>query len=227
MFLREFPERISLSDLERFPEYRAFRTRTIPDAASEDPSLVVPSQLSVLPTPETPTEAIERARRELEAETRSELLERLLDATPAFFERVVIDLLLAMGYGSTAEDAGATLGGSGDGGVDGVVNEDRLGLERIYVQAKLYRDNPINVEQARSFAGALDDKGARKGVFITTSRFTAEARRFAERQQLKRMVLVDGDLLTTLMLRHGVGVRTDREITLKRIDLDYFEPEGT
>jgi restriction system protein len=223
--LAEFPDRITLTALERFQEYRDFRRRTLETSTERDQGTVPASEAA--PVVEvTPTEAIERARRELEAETRLELLERLLDAPPMFFEQVVIDLLIAMGYGSSMEDAASALGGTGDGGVDGVIREDRLGLDLIYVQAKRYRDSAVSAEQVRSFAGALDDKGARKGVFITTSRFTADANRFAERQQLKRIVLVDGEMLTSLMFRHGVGVRTDRTITLKRIDLDYFEPDA-
>lgn len=130
-----------------------------------------------------------------------------------------------MGYGSTRKDAAQALGRAGDGGVDGVIREDRLGLDLIYVQAKRYTDAAVTPEQVRSFAGALDDKGARKGVFIATSRFTAEAERFAERQQMKRIVLIDGDRLTRLMLDHNVGVREERTIVLKRIDTDYFDPD--
>ncbi len=173
----------------------------------------------------TPDEQITVALAAIEADRREDLLRRVLAAPPKFFERVVIDLLLAMGYGSAVDDAGEPLGGSGDGGVDGVIREDRLGLDLIYVQAKRYKDAAVTPEQLRSFAGALDDRGARKGVFITTSRFTAEAERFAERQQMKRIVLIDGERLTRLMLRHDVGVRPDRTIILKRIDLDYFEPD--
>jgi restriction system protein len=219
------PPRIDNAFLMQFPEFREFRRRSRQDAGGEavaDPLAPSPDGA----TAGTPDDQITAAIATIEAKVRDELLERLLGSPPAFFEQAVVDLLLAMGYGSTAEDAGATLGRSGDGGVDGVIREDRLGLDLIYIQAKRYRDSAVTADQLRSFAGALDDKGARKGVFITTSRFTADAERFAERQQMKRIVLIDGERLTRLMLRHDVGVRPDRTIVLKRIDLDYFDADG-
>jgi restriction system protein len=234
--LDEAPERLSVAALTaRYPALRDFLGRrpdsedraaprdTTPSPAASDAS----SSPAALPgaAAATPDDAIDSALAAIEAKVRQDLLDRLLEAPPDFFERVVVDLLLAMGYGSTAEDAGRTLGRTGDGGVDGVIREDRLGLDLIYVQAKRYRDGPVTADQLRSFAGALDDKGARKGVFITTSRFTADARSFAERQQMKRIALVDGDTLTSLMLRHDVGVRPARTIVLKKLDLDYFEPD--
>jgi restriction system protein len=216
------PERITVAFLRQFPEFRSLR----PDDSYTAEPLARGDGVPASPESRaTPDEQITAAVVAIEANLREDLLRRLLAAPPAFFEKVVVDLLLAMGYGSTAEDAGQALGGSGDGGVDGVIREDRLGLDLIYVQAKRYKDNAITPDQLRSFAGALDDKGARKGVFITTSRFTSEAERFAERQQMKRIVLIDGDRLTRLMLRHDVGVRADRTIALKRVDLDYFEPD--
>lgn len=111
--------------------------------------------------------------------------------------------------------------------MDGVIRQDRLGLDLIYLQAKRYADAAVSVDQVRAFSGALDDKGARKGVFITTSRFTREAEDYARRQQQKRMVLIDGDRLTLLMLRHDVGVRTESTVILKRVDQDFFEPEDS
>jgi restriction system protein len=175
---------------------------------------------------QTPDDAITAAVAAIEAKLRDDLLARLLAATPDFFERVVVDLLLAMGYGSDTGEAGRTLGRGGDGGVDGVIREDRLGLDVIYIQAKRYSaDRAIGPDALRSFSGALDEKGARKGVFITTSRFTAEAERYAAHHQTKRIVLLDGERLTKLMIAHGVGMREDRTIVLKRLDLDYFEPD--
>ncbi|WP_135465919.1 restriction endonuclease [Crenalkalicoccus roseus] len=218
------PPRIDTAFLLQFPEFREFRRRSRQDAGTDpagDPTAPAPNGIAA----GTPDDQIMAAVATIEAKVRDELLERLLGSPPAFFEQAVVDLLLAMGYGSTAEDAGTALGRSGDGGVDGVIREDRLGLDLIYIQAKRYRDSAVTADQLRSFAGALDDKGARKGVFITTSRFTADAERFAERQQMKRIVLIDGERLTRLMLRHDVGVRPDRTIVLKRIDLDYFEAD--
>jgi restriction system protein len=225
--LAEAPERLSVAALAaRYPALRAFRDSR-PVGEDQPAARDAASSPAALPgaAAATPDDAIDSALAAIEAKVRQDLLDRLLEAPPDFFERVVVDLLLAMGYGSTAEDAGRTLGRTGDGGVDGVIREDRLGLDLIYVQAKRYRDGPVTADQLRSFAGALDDKGARKGVFITTSRFTADARSFAERQQMKRIALVDGDTLTALMLRHDVGVRPARTIVLKKLDLDYFEPD--
>lgn len=220
------PDRITLGFLvQNFPGARAFRRLADADASGRSPGDGIGEPVGAPNGPGTPDDAIDAALASIEAKVRQDLLDRLLEAPPAFFERVVVDLLLAMGYGSTAEDAGRTLGGSGDGGVDGVIREDRLGLDLIYIQAKRYRDGPVTADQLRSFAGALDDKGARKGVFITTSRFTADAQGFAERQQMKRIALVDGEKLTSLMLRHDVGVRPARTIVLKKLDLDYFEPD--
>jgi restriction system protein len=215
------PQKITVRLLEeRFPEFREFRARS-----NEEQDTTAQAAGATTVPPLTPDDVLDGALDAINANVRAELHRRLLEGSPAFFERVVIDLLLALGYGSSVEDAAQALGGTGDGGVDGVIREDRLGLDLIYVQAKRYRDAPVGANELRSFAGALDDKGARKGVFMTTSRFTAEAVQFAERQQMKRIVLIDGERLTRLMLRHDVGVRPTRTIVLKRVDADYFEPE--
>lgn len=175
----------------------------------------------------TPDEQIDAAIAATERALRDELLQRVLASTPRHFEDLVLDLMGKMGYGDTAAGARERLGGSGDGGVDGIIREDRLGLDVIYLQAKRYTDTAINAEQLRAFAGALADKGARKGVFLTTSRFTRDAEDYAKRQQQTRIVLIDGDRLTDLMLRYEVGVRAERTIVLKKIDTDYFDPDDT
>lgn len=222
--LAEAPPALDVAELaRRYPSLQAFRERRR-DNGTAAPRAPVPPATSA-EAALTPEDRIEQAVAEIEQKVQAELRERLLEQTPAFFERVVIDLLLAMGYGSSVEEAAEQLGRSGDGGVDGVIREDRLGLDVLYVQAKRYRDQSITVEQLRSFAGALQDRGARKGVFITTSRFTEEANAFARRQQQVRIVLVDGEELTRLMLRHDIGVRPARTIVLKKLDFDYFAPE--
>ncbi len=218
------PERITINFLaERYEMFRQFRAGA--DAGADDgaPSA---SPVAFAPPPAsaaTPEETIEAALAAIETRLRDELLERLLAAPPAFFEKTVMRLMQAMGYGVGAEH----LGGAGDVGVDAVIFEDRLGLDLIYIQAKRYAaDRAIPADALRGFSGALDDKGARKGVFLTTSRFTADAEAFARRQQHKRLVLVDGAALCGLMLRYGVGVREDRTLSIKRLDATYFEPEG-
>jgi restriction system protein len=144
-------------------------------------------------------------------------------ASPSFFERLVVELLVRMGYGGSLRDAGAAVGRSGDGGIDGIIKEDRLGLDLIYVQAKRW-DGTVGRPEIQKFAGALQGHRARKGVFITTSAFSADASDYVSRIDSK-IVLIDGATLAKLMIDHDVGVSTTRSYELKRIDLDYFAEE--
>jgi restriction system protein len=223
--LRQPPTRIDIPFLKQYDEFRALRpndrySETI-DSATSAPVSQADSNSSG-----TPDERIFNAVADIEAELRERVLQRILECPPAFFEKLVLDLLLAMGYGD-GHQAGEVRGRSGDGGIDGVIREDKLGLDLIYVQAKRYRtDNVIGPDKIREFSGALDFHGARKGVFITSSRFSQDAERFASQLQAKRIVLVDGPKLTLLMLQHGVGVRPKGDpIILREIDLNYFDPE--
>ena len=172
----------------------------------------------------TPEEQITAAAEVLNETLRDALMTRILEGTPEFFERLIIDLLLKMGYGGSRVDAGEQLGRTGDGGVDGVIREDQLGLDRVYLQAKRYQPgNTVGSETVQAFVGALVGRGAQKGVLITTSTFSKAALNAANQSGQLRLVLVDGDELTRLMVRFGVGVRKAQTIELKRIDLDYFE----
>jgi restriction system protein len=163
------------------------------------------------------------AQQVLEGQLGNELLDRILAAAPDFFERLVVKLLTAMGYGGSTADAARALGKSGDGGVDGVIDQDSLGLDRIYVQAKRYnRDNAVGSGAIRDFFGSLDRFKAAKGLFVTTSSFTASARETAEFLS-KRLVLVDGIQLAKLMIRHGVGCRVEETLYIKHIDEEFFE----
>jgi restriction system protein len=146
-----------------------------------------------------------------------------LSASPAFFEQLVVDLLVGMGYGGSATDAGQSIGRSGDDGIDGIIKEDKLGLDVVYIQAKRWQGS-VGRPAIQAFAGSLEGHRARKGVFITTSSFTADAREYVNRIE-KKIVLVDGALLTQLMIDHDVGVASQRTYTLKRIDADYFDSE--
>jgi restriction system protein len=166
---------------------------------------------------------IEAAHREIREALAEELLQVVLSSSPAFFERLVVDLLVRMGYGGTRKDAGEAVGRGGDGGIDGIIKEDRLGLGVIYVQAKRWeRGNSVGRPDVQRFAGALQERRAHKGVFITTSTFTREAVASAANQNI---VLIDGAELTRLMVEFGVGVTTVSTYEIKRVDSDYFSEE--
>ncbi|MDH4457130.1 MAG: restriction endonuclease [Nevskia sp.] len=171
----------------------------------------------------TPEEGMEAAYVRLRAGVEAEMLERIKAVDPAFFERLVIDLLVAMGYGGSRTDAGRAIGKSGDGGIDGIINEDRLGLDVIYVQAKRW-EGTVGRPEIQKFAGALQGQRANKGVFITTSSFTREARDFAA-SITSKIILLDGVRLASLMIDHDVGVGRIGEYVLKRIDNDYFDAD--
>lgn len=213
--LAEHPDRIDMRLLSRFEEYRAFRART---RSADDTATASKSDDDA----STPYEAIAEAVRESDEALASEVLQRVLDQEPVFLERLVLDLLTAMGYGGRA-GAAEHLGGSGDGGIDGVVRQDVLGLDRVYVQAKRYSpDRSIGRPDLQAFVGALSGVQADRGVFITTSRFSAEATAFVERVP-SRIVLIDGRRLAQLMILHNVGVQVENTFVLKRIDEDFFD----
>ncbi len=166
-----------------------------------------------------PEESIEENYKKITQELATELLQQIKNNTPAFFEELVIDLLVVMGYGGSREDAEA-VGRSGDGGIDGVINEDRLGLDVIYVQAKRWESN-VGEPPLRDFVGALDGKGVQKGIFITTSDFNPAAKNYAERSS-KKVILINGDQLADYMIEHNVGVSIEKTYEIKRVDSDYF-----
>ena len=168
-------------------------------------------------------ESIETNFNQIRKNLAEDLLQNIKDNTPVFFEELVIDLLVAMGYGGSREDAGKAVGRSHDGGIDGIINEDRLGLDVVYVQAKRWEAN-IGEPPIRDFVGALDGEGAQKGIFITTSNFSPAAERFAERST-KKVVLIDGQQLTQYMIDHNIGVATSKIYEIKRVDSDYFSEE--
>ena len=169
-----------------------------------------------------PEKSIEKNYHKIREELTAELLQKIKDNTPIFFEELVIDLLVAMGYGGSREDAQA-VGRSGDGGIDGIINEDRLGLDVIYVQAKRWEGN-VGEPPVRDFVGALQGKRARKGIFITTSEFTNSARAYisAIDSRDSKVILIDGNQLAQLMIDHDVGVSIEKTYEIKRVDSDYF-----
>jgi restriction system protein len=227
--LRMNPAKVDDEFLSRYPEFEAFRERSRPKSRSGASDLLDSPAIQPLSAAGSPDEQIDALSAEIEADVRSTLLSRIVALPPEFFEQLIVDVILAMGYGGSRADAGERIGRSGDGGLDGVIQEDRLGLDQLYLQAKRYQPgNRIGVDAVRSFAGALNDVGAQKGVFITTSGFSPEATAYAKRQQTKRIVLIDGEQLTRLMVQFNVGVRVQRVIEIKRIDLEYFEgPDET
>ncbi|MCR4316498.1 MAG: restriction endonuclease [Planctomycetes bacterium] len=173
---------------------------------------------------ETPNEAMEWAYEDLRSTLASELLEMLKNNSPAFFERTVVDLLVKMGYGGSRADAGRAIGRSGDEGIDGVINEDRLGLDVVYLQAKRYTDSSVGRPDVMKFAGALQGKRANKGIFITTSRFTEDALSYVGMINSK-IVLIGGERLCELMIDHDIGVTTESVFAVKKVDSDYFEED--
>lgn len=211
--------------LRQFPEFRDFKSRR---RALEGPTIIVPGDsrtATIEETRQTPDERINSAAAEIESALSEELLVRLKISSPAFFERVVVDLLKALGYGSGSGGMSEVTGASGDGGIDGIIDEDRLGLDRIYVQAKRFSDATVGAPVIHAFIGALHMRGATKGVLLTTSGFSRPAIDAARANPTMRIVLIDGERLAELMIRQGVGVRTDRTVEIRKIDLDYFEPD--
>lgn len=212
--LSEAPPAINVEYLNRFEEFRAFRTLR----HEKDKPVEPPTNGDSDPTPE---EALEAAYQALRDELADELLAQLKASPPSQFEQTVIDLLVAMGYGGSLEDAGKAIGRSGDEGIDGIIKEDRLGLDVIYVQAKRW-DNTVGRPEIQKFAGALQGQRARKGVFITTSEFSAEAHDYVSRIETK-IVLIDGRRLTHFMIDHNIGVTPTGIYEVKRLDSDYFD----
>ena len=219
------PTRIDVELLLTYPSFREFYkgNGVATDAAPQSEAPVTAPRANVAVT--TPEEQIEAAYASVQAALRTDLLQRILQNSPSFFERVIVDLLVAMGYGGSHRNAAEQLGRVGDGGVDGVINEDRLGLDRVYVQAKRYAaGNVVGRPDVQTFVGSLVGLGATKGVFVTTSSFSGQAVDFV-RHLSQRVILIDGQRLADLMIEHDVGVRVSRALAFKRIDEDFFSEE--
>lgn len=215
------PDRIDVETLKTFSSFAEFYGQAGSGAEPDQVSAAVAATNSDA----TPEEQIDAAHAVLTAALQAELLQRVLEQSPSFFERLIVELLVAMGYGGSHEDAARQLGKSGDGGIDGVIDEDRLGLDRIYVQAKRYAaGSSVSRPEVQGFVGSLVGLGATKGVFVTTSAFSKQALDYARGLQ-QRVILIDGLRLTDLMTEFGVGVRTARTIEVKRLDEDFFADE--
>jgi len=174
----------------------------------------------------TPEDLIEAGVKQIKEQLVSDLLDQMKEMDPHDFEGLVLDVLAAMGYGGGSRQAMQGVPRGPDGGIDGKINEDKLGLDQIYMQAKRYSENSVSSEKVQAFVGAMTSGGCRKGVFVTTSKFTADAVRFASSIRDPRLVLVDGDKLANLMIQHGVGIQTKEVIKISKIDLDFFSGGG-
>jgi restriction system protein len=220
------PSHIDVALLQDYPAFREFYKNEGTSVASSPASPASAAVTAPAPAPTTtPEEQIEAAHAALQSALRADLLQRILQNTPHFFEQVIVDLLVAMGYGGSHRNAAQQLGRSGDGGVDGVINEDRLGLDRVYVQAKRHAPaNSIGRPDVQAFVGSLVGLGATKGVFVTTSSFSSQANEFVQHLS-QRVILIDGLRLADLMIEHNVGVRVARSVEFKRLDEDFFSEE--
>lgn len=210
--LAEEPDEINSKFLQQFDEFNEFigRKQSSPESVQPDSSL-------------TPEQVLHASYQTLRNSLAADLLEQVKQASPAFFERLVVDVLVHMGYGGSRQEAGEAIGQSGDEGIDGIIKEDRLGLDIIYIQAKRWA-NTVGRPEIHRFTGALHGQRARKGVFITTSSFSSEAVAYAASIDIK-VILIAGTQLAELMIDHGVGVTTEATYALKRIDADYFLEE--
>lgn len=217
LFLEQSPKVVNNDALTQFPEFIKWQEKS-----REGDTTQSASRSEVL-SYSTPDEVLRQAHKSITDALSIELLDRIRKSPPAFFERLLIDLLIAMGYGGSSEDAGRAIGQSGDGGVDGVIDQDPLGVDQIYVQAKRYAEsNNIGASAIRDFFGALSLKKAHKGIFVTTSSFSSAAVQTA-RDLGTRIVLIDGLQLAKLMIRYNVGCRDEEILHLKKIDEDFFE----
>lgn len=206
------PKELNSKSLTQFPEFVQFKAASRTGNRTQEMEEAGLSQ--------TPEETLEASYQSLRADLAQQLLERAKTCSPRFFEKLVVDLLVAMGYGGSRRDAGEAVGRSGDGGIDGVIKEDKLGLDAVYVQAKRW-EGTVGRPVVQAFAGSLEGQRARKGVIITTSQFSADAQDYTGRIE-KKIVLIDGERLAELMIDHGIGVNEVESYAVKKLDLDYF-----
>lgn len=221
--LRTEPTSITGETLKRYPGFVEFTRRSRKATDDESDAARVDQSPTEVDERQTPEDALAWAAVTLEAALRSEVLDQLKRVSPAYFEEVVVQLLLRMGYGGSRAEAGQAVGRSGDGGIDGIINEDRLGLDAVYIQAKRW-EGVVGRPEIMKFVGALAGQRASKGVFMTTSSFTREARDYAQQSQY-RIVLLDGDRIAQLMIESGLGVAVQARYEVKKIDLDFFSED--
>jgi restriction system protein len=213
--LKNKPVEINLNFLRQFPEFAEFLNSSRQNNRQEE------QEDEVIEPNQTPDEILLSSYQSLRQDLATELLERIKKCSPRFFERLVVDLLVAMGYGGSRKDAGQAIGQSRDGGIDGIIKEDKLGLDAVYIQAKRW-DSTVGRPIVQAFAGSLEGQRARKGVLITTSQFSQDAREYVSIIE-KKIVLIDGEELSQLMIDHNIGVNEVASYTVKKMDLDYFD----
>ena len=210
------PERINIRFLRQFPEFLEFQQGTRRTESEDGVGATEEAQA-------TPEETLEASYLNLRRTLAQELLDRVKKCPPKFFEKLVVDLLVSMGYGGSRKDAGQAIGQSGDDGIDGIIKEDKLGLDVVYLQAKRW-EATVGRPVVQAFAGSLEGQRARKGVLITTSQFSQEAKDYVSRIE-KKIILLGGEELAQLMIDHGIGVAEVRTYSVRKMDLDYFEEE--
>lgn len=214
-FLETNPNELRMKQLEQFPKYQEWR-ETFNDSSSKD-------KINTRTEEQTPEEVLALTVNELKNELATELLDKLKENSFSYFERFVIELLQKMGYGEFREDSSKHTGQTGDQGIDGVISQDRLGLENVYIQAKRFSNNSVGSPDIRNFIGSLALQGVNKGVFLTTSKFSSSAIQTAMDSKQQKIVLIDGKELTELAIEYNLGVQIAETIEIKKIDLDYFE----
>lgn len=217
--LKKNLDRVDAKYLRQFPAFLEFQNASRNDNETEEETTVIAV------SEQTPEENLDKAYQRIRKSLASELLQNVVDLSPTFFERLVVELLVKMGYGGSIKDAGKAIGKSGDEGIDGTIKEDKLGLDIIYIQAKRWRPgNVVGRPELHKFVGALAGQGAKKGIFITTSNFTKEALDYTPKNETK-IVLIDGEQLAQLMIDYNLGCTTHQTYELKKIDSDYFGEE--
>ncbi len=221
--LKSNPSSINVKFLNQFPEFLTFHTVTN-DKENKKNGITSTSQEIVEKTNQTPQEILETSYQSLRQTLAQEILEQIKRNPPKFFESLVVDLLVAMGYGGSRKDAGQAVGQVGDGGIDGIIKEDKLGLDAIYLQAKRW-EGTVGGPVVQGFVGALIGKKARKGVFITTSSFSQQALTYANGIENLKIILIDGEQLAQLMIDYDIGVTEESRYIVKKVDLDYFDNE--
>lgn len=217
------PTLINISTLKQYPEFsETINSKSESLQSNNDPSGSLDLESNEISTPE---EILDSAYVKIRAALAQELLNKVISLSPNYFEKLVVELLVKMGYGGSLKDAGKVVGKSGDEGIDGTINEDKLGLDIIYIQAKRWKPgNVVGRPDLQQFVGALAGQGAKKGIFITTSSFTKDAKNYVPRNETK-IVLIDGEQLTQLMIDYNIGVSLKDIYEVKRIDNDYFGEE--